>query len=211
MKRFTACKGMTLPEVLVTTVVLGIIVVSVTSLFMAASSTYRVGAVEQAAERTAAHALERMVPDLRAAMLVAPGIGANADTYLMLTLPNRLWDTGSPCYQLAADATGAMGLVPGDTVHYYRGNTAGELDPAGSYLWRMVVHSDGSVGKMYRIASGVVDNPNQAPFVGPKPMFVYWPNEVLRESVEVTITVTVRESARTATHTAQSEVALRNL
>jgi len=206
-------RGFTLPEVMVSTIILGILAVAVTTVFMACSRTYYVGATDQAAERLAAGALERMVPDLRAAMLVNQGEPPNENSHLLLQMPERVWNADAEAYEytLAPDSLGNLGLVAGDIVHYYRGNAAGEMTPSGDHIWRMVVHQDGSPGKTFAIASHVVDNPYDSAYAGPKPMFVYWPNEVLRESVEVTITVEVKEGARTSRRTAHSEVALRNL
>jgi len=213
MSKLRKRHGFTLPEVLVTVVILATITLSVTSVFIAASRTYRIGAVDQAAQRMASGALQRMIPDVRAGMLVTPGVGVNADTHIILTLPNRVWNAGTQRhdYELAEDATGALGLVAGDTVHYYRGTAEGSMSASGDRMWRMVVHADGTQGRTTCIATEVIDNPYSAAYGGAKPMFVYWPNEVLREAVEVTITVRIRQEAKEATRTARSEIALRNL
>ncbi len=206
-------RGFTFPEVAVTAAILGILAVSVTAIFMVSSRTYQVGAADQAAERAASLGLRRMVPDVHLAMLVEADTGPSAGSHLILTLPVRDWDDATHEYRLrlATDATGHLGLVPGDVVHYYRGDSAGALSPTGDCLWRMVVQPDGSPGKKYRVAAGIVDNPVDPATGSPRPMFVYWPNEVLRESVEITVTARAREGSRVATRTAHSEVALRNL
>lgn len=202
-------RGFTLAEVLTVSVILGILVVSVSTIYMAALRAYRRGEPANSAERKASWAISRMVPDFQHAIAVIPAEPPNDATAVAVRLPDKVWDAADSIhYNHIAIAGTEMSLVPGDYVYYYRGDDAGNMDAAGSKLWRAVVHADGSPGKRYVIADSIVDNPLQDG--APKPMFIYWPDVTRLRSVEMTVTAQARSGSEVANSTMVSEVCFRN-
>jgi hypothetical protein len=202
--------GFTLVEALTAAIVLAVIIVSVSSIYMAALRTYRRGEPANSAERKASWAVARMVPDFQGAIAVIPAPAPNDATAVAIRVPDQVWDaTDSMHYNHIVDQGGGdLALVPGDLVYFYRGNDAGSMDPGGSKLWRAVIHADGSHGKTYVVADHVVNNPLQGGV--PKPMFIYWPDVVRLRSVEMTVTVQERAGVQVANSTMVSEVCFRN-
>ena len=203
-------RGFTLPEALTVTFVFGLIIVAVSTIYMAALRAYRRGEPANSAERKASWAVSRMAPDFQHAMAIIPAAAPNDATALAVRVPDKVWDAGDSVHynHVAVDGGGNLYLVPGDWVYYYRGNDAGGMDAAGPRLWRAVVHADGTAGKRYAIADHIVDNPVQGG--QPKPIFIYWPDVVRLHSVEMTITVQERAGAEVANSTMVSEVCFRN-
>jgi len=204
------CGGFTLVEALTATIVLAVIIVSVSTIYMAALRTYRRGEPANSAERKASWAVTRMVPDFQSAIAVIPADAPNDATAVAIRVPDKAWDgTDQTHYNRILDTGGGnLALVPGDLVYFYRGNDVGSMDPGGSKLWRAVVHADGSQGKKYVVADHIVNNPLKSGV--PKPMFIYWPDVVRLRSVEMTITVQERAGTQVANSTMVSEVCLRN-
>jgi len=203
-------RGFTLPEVLTVCVIFGIIVMSVSAIYMAALRAYRRGEPANSAERKASWAVSRMLPDFQHAIQVIPASHPNERTAVATRAPDRVWNAvdGVHYNNVALTGEGDLYLVAGDLVYYYRGDDAGVMSPTGSKLWRTVVHSDGSLGKSYVVADNLVDNPDQGG--GPKPMFIYWPDVTRLRSVEITVTVQERAGAEVANSTMVSEVCFRN-
>jgi prepilin-type N-terminal cleavage/methylation domain-containing protein len=210
-RRRAGCKaGFTLPEVLTVAVVFAIIVVSVSTIYMAALRAYRRGEPANSAERKASWAIARMMPDFQQAIAVIPAAPPNEATAVAVRVPDKVWNAADQIHynHVALTGGGDLYLLPGDFVYYYRGNDAGAMDAAGANLWRAVTHADGSAGKQILIADNLIDNPAQGG--SPKPMFIYWPDVVRLRSVEITVTVRERAGAEVADSTMVSEVCLRN-
>jgi len=201
--------GFTLAEALTVVIVFGLIVVSVSTIYMAALRAYRRGEPANSAERKAAWAVSRMVPDFQQAISIRREDAPNDGTAVRVQVPDKVWDAaGGTHYNHIAVSGTNLSLVPGDWVCFYRGNDAAAMDPAGSKLWRSVLHADGNQGKRYVVADHLVDNP---PHDGaPKPMFIYYPKVTRLRSVEMTITVREKSGAEVATSTMVSEVCFRN-
>jgi Tfp pilus assembly protein PilV len=200
--------GFTLAEALTVTVIFGFMIVSVSTIYMAALRAYRRGEPANSAERKASWAISRMVPDFQQA--IAINIDPATQSYVVgMRVPDRAWDSVDHTHynNVASDGTNLV-LVPGDWIYYYRGNNAGAIDAAGSKLWREVIHADGTPGKKYVFAENIINNPDQSG--APKPMFIYWPDVVRLRSVEMTITVREHAGAQTADSTMVSEVCFRN-
>jgi len=208
----TSCRGrggFTLPEALTVTIVLAILIVAVSTIYMAAVRAYRRGEPANSAEREASWAVRRMLPDFQQAIAIIPEDPPNDRTAVKMRIPDRVWDaTDKAHYNHVAVNGSDLTLVPGDMVYFYRGNSAGAMDATGSMLWRAVVHADGSAGKKYQVADNLVDNPLKGG--APKPMFIYWPDVVRLRSVEMTITVQERAGSQVANSTMVSEVCFRN-
>ena len=189
-------------------VIFGFMVVSVSTIYMAALRAYRRGEPANSAERKASWAIRRMVPDFQHA--IAINIDPSTQSYAVaMRVPDRVWDsTDNAHYNNVAVAGTELALVPGDWIFYYRGNDAGTIDPTGGKLWREVIHADGTPGKKYVFAENIINNP----FAGsvPKPMFIYWPDVTRLRSVEMTITVREHAGAQIADSTMVSEVCFRN-
>jgi len=202
--------GFTLAEALTVTIIFGLIVVSVSTIYMAALRAYRRGEPANSAERKAAWAVARMVPDFQQAIAVIPASPPNDATAIAVRVPDKVWNATDQTHYNHVSLTGGgdLYLVPGDLVYYYRGNDAGAMDATGSKLWRAVVHDDGSLGTKLVVADNLANNPLKGG--APKPMFIYWPDVVRLRSVEVTITVQERAGAQVANSTMVSEVCLRN-
>lgn len=200
--------GFTLAEALTVTVIFGFMVVSVSTIYMAALRAYRRGEPANSAERKASWAVRRMLPDFQHAINI--NIDPSTQSYAVaMQVPDRVWDaTDQAHYNNVAVAGTELALVPGDWIYYYRGNDAGYMDPAGSKLWRAVVHADGTPGKKYVFADSIVNNPSEGG--APKDMFIYWPDLVRLRSVEMTITVRQQAGREFADSTMVSEVCLRN-
>jgi len=201
--------GFTLAEALMVSVIFGLIVVSVSTIYMAALRAYRRGEPANSAERKAAWAVSRMVPDFQHAIAIIPADPPNDRTAVAVRVPDKVWDAAdSTHYNHISVSGGNLSLVPGDLVYFYRGNDAGAMNATGSKLWRSVVHGDGTMGKQYVVADHLVDNPVKGS--GPKPMFIYWPDVTRLRSVEMTVTVQERAGTQVANSTMVSEVCFRN-
>jgi hypothetical protein len=201
--------GFTLAEALMVTVIFGLIVVSVSTIYMAALRAYRRGEPANSAERKAAWAVSRMVPDFQQAIAIIPAAPPNDRTAVAVRVPDKVWDAADSIHYNHVSVSGSdLSLVPGDLVYFYRGSDSGAMDPAGSKLWRSVVHANGTMGKQYVVADHLVDNPPKAGAA--KPMFIYWPDVTRLRSVEMTITVQERAGAQVANSTMVSEVCFRN-
>jgi hypothetical protein len=204
--------GVTLPEVVTAAMVLGIIIGSVSAIYMTAMQTWYRGASENYAEQKASLAVDRMRPDLQQGMSVTAAASPYDEVCIAVQLPAKTYDSGQGVYlnQVAVDTEGHPYLVQGDYVVYYRGDGEGNISVSGDRIWRRLLRvSDGAILKEQVIADHVVDN--QPDGTGsPKPMFIYWPDIYRLRSVEVTVTVREQYGHRTATKTMNGELALRN-
>ncbi len=201
-------RGVTLPEVVMATVVLSIIVGAVCAIYSSAMRSWYLGAAENYAEQKASLAVQRMVPDLQAGMAAS----SPYQDCIQIQLPAKAWSSTQGAYlnQLAVDAEGRPYLVQGDYVLYYRGDEDGNLSATGDRVWRRAVRgADGAVIKQQVIADHIVNNPDDESG-SPKQMFIYWPDMTRLRSVEVTLTVREVFGHRTATKTMNAELALRN-
>jgi len=201
--------GVSLPEVMVTMVILVILLSSVSALYFGCARLYRRGEPANSAGRAAAWAIQRLSPDVRQALNCTI---LNAEkTAIRLRVPAKSWNTADHThYNVIQQAGTDPYLVAGDYVYYYRGNSSGYSDPTGSYLWRLETTEDGTVVKTYAVATGVIDNPPPSGSTVSPPLFAYWPAPELYRCVLVTVTVQKRMSSQTATSTMASEIALRN-
>jgi prepilin-type N-terminal cleavage/methylation domain-containing protein len=203
--------GFTLPEVLTATIVIGLIVGCISAVYMASLRTWYRGATEDYAQQKASWAVQRMQSDIRQGLSVLPGSPPNETSYIALRLPSRVFDTTENTYlnQVAINGEGALYLVPGGWVLYYRGDADGHADRYGDRIWRRAINPNGTVARQYVVAENVVDNPIDGTGT-PKPMFIYWPDIYRLRSVEVTVTVEERLGNRTSQATMNSEFTLRN-
>lgn len=203
-------RGATLPEVLMTAMLIVILLSSVSALYYGSVRLYRRGEPANSAEREATWAIDRMASDIQQAMSCSI---LNAEkTAIKIRLPAKQWDASAQHHYnvINVDGTGAPYLVPGNWVYYYRGNAYGGGDPDGRYLWRVEVDDDGTVLRRYALATGVVDNPVPEGGSQPVPLFEYWPAPEIYRSVLVTVTVQKRLQHQIARSTMASELSLRN-
>jgi hypothetical protein len=201
----------TLPEILVVVVILGVVVGSVTAIYGAAMRTWYQGATLTYAEQKASWVVERMAPDLRAGTSVVPASHPYDAVCIAVRQPAKTFDGGTGVYlnQVATDAAGAPYLVQGDWVVYYRGDEQGNLALDGDRVWRVHTTAGGATLKRQELVDNIVDNPDDGTG-SPKAMFVYWPDVYHLRSVEMTITVEETRGHRTSQATMNSEMALRN-
>jgi type II secretory pathway pseudopilin PulG len=204
--------GYTLAEALVSMTILGILLVGVSSLYFASYRLWRRGEPANTAERAAALAVQRMVPDLRSGLLASELDSPNNLTGIRIRLPARTWDASEAGHLnvILTDAVGAPYLAAGDYVLYYRGTEYGYATPTGSVLWRVLAQPDGHILRQTKLVENVVDNPPLPGQTEPKPMFLYWPDVTRLKSVEITVTVREAMGSESATVTMLSELTLRN-
>lgn len=204
--------GLTLPEALVATVVLSLVIGSVSQIYMGSLQAWRRGTTENTSQQKAAWVIQRMAPDLREGISVTPGTAPFDSCYLAIRLPDKVYDTATNTYlnHLEVNALGQLYLVPGNYAVFYRGDAAGNLDLQGDRIWRRLVSPSGTVLRQYAIADNVIDNPIDPATGNPKTNFRYWPDVYRLKSVEVTVTVSEREGSKYATATTNGELTLRN-
>ena len=202
---------MTLPEVIISFVVLVMILGAVSSLYFASMRAWYRGRRESSAEQKATWAVQRLAPDLRQAMSVTPDASPYIGCGITLRQPAKVWDSGEGkrLNQIATNLQGQPYLVAGDYVHFYRGDASGNQSATGGHFWRSLTHADGSQGPRYAVADNLIDNPLDGTG-NPKAMFIYWPDVVRLKSVEATVTVRETEAHRSATTTMVGEVSMRN-
>jgi hypothetical protein len=204
-------RGVTLPEVLTVAILIVIVFGGVSALYYGSARLYRRGEPANSAEREAAWAIQRMVPDVQQAMSCS--ILDTEKTIVKLRLPAKQWDASAQKHYnvISLSGTGEPYLVPGGWVYYYRGDSSGGSNATGSYLWRAVTDASGTLLKRYCLATGIIDNPIPSGGTAPTPMFEYWPTPEVYKSVLVTVTVQKSLQHQTATRTMASELSLRNL
>ncbi len=203
-------RGATLPEVMVVTIVLVVVLSSVSALYYGSLKLYRRGEPANSARREAAWTIQRMVSDIQQAMSCT--ILNSEKTAVKMRIPARQWDASAQTNfnVINVDGTGAPYLVPGNWVYYYRGTSTGSANPAGRYLWRVETDAGTTILKRYCLSTGITDNPVLAGGSQPIPLFEYWPTPELYRCVLVTVTVRKTLQHQTATSTMKSDLALRN-
>ena len=204
--------GYSLAEVMVAIVILGILLVGVSSMYWASYRLWRRGEPANSAERAAALAIQRMMPDLRSAIAATQLDPPNDATGIRMQLPARTWDATQNTYwnTLATDGQGKPYLVAGNYVLYYRGTASGAASPTGSILWRVLYGPTGYLLRQSQIVQNITDNPPEPDQTQPKPIFKYWPDVTRLRSVEITVSVRQGTGGDTATVTMLSELTLRN-
>ncbi len=204
--------AVTLPEVLTVVLVLGLILGTVSSIYINSMRAYACGSTQSYAQQKASAAIQRMIPDIRMGMSVIPGVAPHEASYIAIELPRRDFDADHNTYlnHIETDANGRPYLAPGRWVVYYRGDADGNPAIDGDHVWRRLVAEDGvTILKQSSIVDNVVDNPPDSSGQ-PKPMFIYWPDMNRLQSVEITITIREKRGVRATTTTMTGEVALRN-
>lgn len=203
--------GATLAEVLMVTMILGIVLGGISAIYFASMRFWTRGATENYAQQKASWVVQRIAPDIREGLNVVPGTPPFELSYIAIRMPYKVYDSGEQAYlnQLSVDATGMPYLVPGGWVLYYRGNENGTLTTDGDRLWRLELDESGGTTHQYVVADSLVDNPTDE-LGSPKPIFRYWPDVYRLRSVEVTVTVEERIGTRVSQATMVSEMTLRN-
>ncbi|GEM_PF-1432054 len=204
-------RGVTLPEVLVASIVLAVVVGVIAALYSASMRAWYRGATETRAQQKAAWVVQRMGPDIRHGMAVTPASAPYDTVCIAVRIPARSFDSDENTYlnQVGTDADGRPYLIPGGWALYYRGDASGNLSTTGDRVWRRLIDEDGQLVRQMEIADNVVDNPPDASG-SPKPMFIYWPDIYRLRSVEITVTVRERLGNRVAQSTMNGELTLRN-
>ena len=204
--------AMTLPEVIISFVILMVILGAVSSFYFTSMQAWYRGSRESRAEQKATWAIQRLAPELRQAMSVTPDASPQDRCGIVIRLPAKDWSVseGAHLNRIAVNGLGQPYLAPGDYVHYYRGDASGNQSVSGDRVWRVVTHADGSAGPRYVVADNVVDNPNDGTGY-PKATFIYWPDVTRLKSVEITVTVRETQAHKSSTVTMVGELAMRNL
>ena len=203
-------RGMTLPELMVVCLVMFIVLAAVSGIYYGSMRLYRRGEPANTAARKVAWALARMAPDIQQGISVTL---PNAEkTEARIVTPDKQQQVGGPTFYnvVSLTPTGDPYLVRGNEIRYYRGTIGGAPDAHGSYLWRRVVHPDGTSLAPTLIADNVVDNPPPAGATQPRPMFDYWPDPSFYKCVLVTVTVREATGSQVSTVPMSTWVALRN-
>jgi type II secretory pathway pseudopilin PulG len=203
-------RGMTLPELMVVSLVMFIILAAVSGIYYGCVRIYQRGEPANTAARKAAWALVRMAPDMQQAISVTLPTVEKAEARIVV--PEKQQEAGGPTFYnvISLSPDGNPYLARGNEVRYYRGTAGGTPDPNGSTLWRKVIRLDGTSLSPTLITDNVVDNPPPEGLTQPRPLFDYWPDPSFYKCVLMTITVRETKGSQVSTVPMSTWVALRN-
>jgi len=199
-------RGMTLVELLVAMVIMGMVAYSTALIYFSELNLYskRAWAMPPFDEATAA--VKRLNKEVRGAMLIHDHSDTSMVTINPLTDANR--------DNVLTLGTNGYYLTQGDMVAFYLSDSTGSLTANGNCLWKAVKSpSATSFTPRVLIAENIHPELNPVdPDTGlPRPMFKYWPDDVRLWGVEVWVTSVAVVRGETKTQTVHSEIYLRNL
>ena len=199
--------GLTLAELLIAMVVMGLVFYTVSLIYFSTLSIYNNRVWQLPPYDDATAAVKRLQQEMREAMLIHDhSAGA-------LVAIDPLKDSNHDNV-LQVQPDGSYALAQGDMVAFYLSDDTGALDATGTTLWKAVKAPGAtSFTPTVKIASNIHPelSPTDPDTGAPRAMFKYWPDDNHLWGVEVWMTSTSTVYGELRTQTAHSQIYLRNL
>ena len=201
--------GLTLAELLIAKVVMGLVFYTVSLIYFSTLSIYNNRVWQLPPYDDATAAVKRLQQEMREAMLIHDH---SADALVAI---DPLKD-GNHDNVLQVQPDGSYALVHGDMVAFYLSNDTGAMDATEDLttLWKAVKSpGDAAFRPVVKIASNIHPelSPTDPGTGEPRAMFKYWPDDNHLWGVEVWMTSTSTVYGELRTQTAHSQIYLRNL